>query len=104
MPSPMMPDSVARFFAASQARDVDAWSQTFAHTAVARDPVGQPELRGREQIHARMRAFLPMFRSFALVPVDAHALPDRAAVAWRGVAVTTDASAALERYQLLPPR
>jgi steroid delta-isomerase len=47
-------NTVATYFAALRAMDVEAWVATFAQNATSHDPVGQLPLQG----HAALRFFL----------------------------------------------
>ena len=87
MPNSPCEQTVAEYFSALRAMDVERWVNTFAPDAESHDPVGAPPLKG----HAALRDFATgMFSMFEKVGLsEDHIFPagDSAAVKWTGSGV-----------------
>ena len=55
-----------RYFAASRAMDIEAWTALFAGDAVSEDPVGQPPHVGKAAIREFLSGILGQFREIGL--------------------------------------
>jgi steroid delta-isomerase len=81
---PTCEQTVAEYFSAIRAMDVDRWIDTFAPDAESHDPVGAAPLLG----HAALREFLTgmfsLFESVELTEDHVFVVGNSAAVKWTG--------------------
>jgi len=84
---PSTAETVAEYFAAIRAMDVDRWVAVFASDAVTNDPVGTPPVAGHEALRGFITHIFSSFRSVALTEQEVYLCGASAAVHWTGHAV-----------------
>ena len=80
--------TVAEYFAAIRAMDVERWVNTFAHDGISHDPVGTPAMHGHEALRQFMQHITSSFKSVSLTEDGVFASGNSAAVKWKGKAVS----------------
>jgi steroid delta-isomerase len=79
--------TVAAYFAATRARDADAWLATFAEDAVSHDPVGAPPSEGHRGLRQFWQTVTAAFDTVGLTEGPVFVAGNRAAVWWKGAGV-----------------
>jgi steroid Delta-isomerase len=64
--------------------DEDGWLALHAPDAISEEPVGAPEIRGREPLRALFRSICSAFDSLEITSDSVFALDDTVAVKWTG--------------------
>jgi len=80
--------TVAEYFAAIRAMDVERWVNTFAFDAVSHDPVGSPPLQGHQALREFMSHITGSFVSVGMSEDCVFVNSNTAAVKWTGKAVS----------------
>jgi len=81
--------TVAAFYAATRAMDVDAFAATFAADAVHEDPIGTPPFRGQEGVRQFFAGITGLMTTFGLTEDSVFVVGDTAAVKWTGRGIGT---------------
>jgi steroid delta-isomerase len=76
--------TVAEYFSALRAMDVDRWVATFAPTATSNDPVGAPPLHGHDALRAFATGMFGLFQNVGLTENSVFIAGNTAAVKWTG--------------------
>ena len=76
--------TVAEYFAALRAMDVDRFVNAFAPDAVSHDPVGTPAHHGHDAIRAFFTGVASLFETFGLTENHVFIIGNSAAVKWTG--------------------
>ena len=84
---PTTAETVAEYFAAVRAADVDRWVNTFTPDAITHDPVGTPPIVGHEALHGFLTHIITSFKSVALTEDQVYVNGVSAAVHWHGLAI-----------------
>ncbi|HYP25317.1 MAG TPA: nuclear transport factor 2 family protein [Blastocatellia bacterium] len=84
MASENIRQTVADYFAAIRAMDVDAWLATFAENAVSNDPVGAPPIEGHSGLRAFFEGIAGAFEKVEMFEDSVFVSGDSAAVKWTG--------------------
>ena len=79
--------TIAKYFAAIRAMDVERWVNTFAPDAVSHDPVGAPPMHGHAALRQFMQQIAAGFQSISLTEDGVFINGNSAAVKWSGKAV-----------------
>lgn len=76
--------TIASYFAATRAMDVEAWLTTFAEDAVSYDPVGEKPLEGRMALKQFFLGLTESFKSVGLTEDFVTIIGNQAAIKWTG--------------------
>ena len=76
--------TVAEYFAAIRAMDVDRWVSTFDANAVSHDPVGTPPLHGHEALRQFLTQVNSGFETIGLTEDSVFVNGNSAAAKWTG--------------------
>ncbi len=79
--------AVARYFAALNGIDRDAYLACFSEDALVLDPYGGRPLSGIPGLHKFMDGMERTWNSFQMTPGQPYAAGDRVAIAWRCTAI-----------------
>jgi len=80
--------TVAEYFAAIRAMDVERWVNTFAPDAISHDPVGTPAMHGHQALRQFLQHITSSFKSVSLTEDGVFASGNSAAVKWKGKAIS----------------
>ncbi|GAC1358751.1 MAG: nuclear transport factor 2 family protein [Acidobacteriaceae bacterium] len=87
MPNNSCEQTVAEYFAALRAMDVDRWVNTFAPDAISHDPVGTPPLHGHAALRDFLLGVLGLVTTIGLTEEHVFLNSNSAAVQWTGLAI-----------------
>lgn len=85
--------TIAEYFAAIRAMDVERWVNTFAPDGISHDPVGTPAMHGHEALRQFMRHLTTTFQSISLTEDGVFVNGNSAAAKWKGRAVSRSGKA-----------
>ncbi len=93
MTDQISPDKISRavraYFLAIRAMDEDAFANTFAEDGTTCDPVGTPEITGRDAIREFLASICKNFKSVGLTEEFVFVAANGAAVKWTGRGTST---------------
>jgi steroid delta-isomerase len=87
MPASSPAETIARFFAAIRAMNMDAWVSTFDEEAVSEDPVGSPQRQGHDALRSFFLQMTDPFHRVGVTEDGVFLCGNRAAVKWTGYGV-----------------
>jgi steroid delta-isomerase len=87
MPTPVEA-TVAEYFAALRAMDVERWVNCFAPDAVSHDPMGAPPMHGHDVLRGFLTHINGSFASVSLQEDNVFASGNSAAAKWTGKVVS----------------
>jgi steroid delta-isomerase len=76
--------TIAEYFAAIRAMDVERWVNTFTPDATSHDPVGTPPKVGHDALRAFLASLTTSYKSVDLTEVNTFVCGLSAAVKWNG--------------------
>jgi len=84
MPDTTCEQTVAEYFSALRAMDIDRWVSTFAPNGVSHDPVGTPSLDGHDALRKFITGIFSLFETVGLTEDQTFIIGQTAAVKWTG--------------------